>query len=305
MVHGARETRYLSSYGPYYYYGPVFYRGEAKVTDGRFELSWTNPYEITTGEWGRVRAYVWNERDEATGAIEGLNVTAPTGPKEDTDGPVIDMAFESPGVPVAPGALLRIEISDPAGINLAPILAENGLFLRLYNDDLSLLVDGPVDLIEGYTYNEGSSSAGSVSYRLPTGISTDEGANRHRVEVSASDNFSNRSTSELSFDVVEAGDLKLTDVINFPNPFADETTISFRLPRQADVSVKVYTVGGRMVRTLSSPGVSGWGHVLWDGRDEEGDKVSNGVYIYKIMAVSSASGRREEAEAIGRATVIR
>jgi hypothetical protein len=305
VVRGARETRYLPTYGPYYYYGPVFYRGEAKVADGSFEVSWTNPYEMTTGERGRVRAFVWNERDEAAGAIVGLDVTPPAGPKEDKDGPVIDLAFESPGGAVTPGAALRIEISDPAGVNLAPILAENGLFLRLFNDDLSLLVDGPVDLVEGYTYNEGSSSSGSVSYRLPTGLSTEEGANRYRVEVNASDNFSNRSTSELSFEVVEAGDLKLTNVINFPNPFSDETTISFRLPRRADVAVRVYTVGGRMVRKLSSPGVSGWGHVLWDGRDEQGDKVSNGVYIYKITAVSSATGRREEAEAIGRATVIR
>jgi hypothetical protein len=120
LVQGARETRYLSIYGPYHYPGPTLYRGEAQVVDGEFEVSWTNPYEIKTGEQGRVRAFVWSDRAEAVGALTGLEINPPEGPPDDREGPVIEMDFEHPGGGVTPGAMLLIGISDPAGINLAP-----------------------------------------------------------------------------------------------------------------------------------------------------------------------------------------
>jgi hypothetical protein len=305
LVQGTKLTKALAgAYAPYSYPGPTLYRGEAKVVDGRFVVSWINPYEIKTGGGGRVRAYVWNDKENAVGALTDLQISPPTGPPADTEGPKVEMSFGSSAGAVTPGSVLLITISDPSGINMAPILAENGLFLRLYNDDLDRLVDGPVDLAEGFTYEEGSSSSGTVTYRLPTGLSTEEGANAYRVVMSVSDNFSNRTSVEMVFDVVKDEGLKLADVINFPNPFSSSTTISFRVQKEADVVVRLYTVGGRLVRTFRCPGVNGWGHVEWDGRDEEGDKVANGVYLYKIKAVSTAGGR-EKADTVGKATVLR
>jgi flagellar hook assembly protein FlgD len=109
---------------------------------------------------------------------------------------------------------------------------------------------------------------------------------------------------EKRFDLAAVEALRLTDVINFPNPFSDATTVSFRVLKEADVVVRVYTVGGRPVRTLRSSGVSGWGHVEWDGKDEEGDEVSNGVYIYKVTAATTDGGS-ERADAVGKTAKIR
>ncbi len=72
---------------------------------------------------------------------------------------------------------------------------------------------------------------------------------------------------------------------NAPNPFNPVTTIAFALPEQADVSVKVYNMAGRVVRTLvdgsEGPGTHS---VVWDGRDEAGRSVASGVYFYRMSA---------------------
>jgi flagellar hook assembly protein FlgD len=55
---------------------------------------------------------------------------------------------------------------------------------------------------------------------------------------------------------------------------------------------------------LRAPAVSGWGQLVWDGTDTAGDPVSNGVYIYKVTA-SSTADRTEKADFIGKAVVLR
>ncbi len=308
LVEGAEVWMTLGDpeddYEPYVKGRPTFYHGRADVTGGEFNISWVNPYELRTGDGGRIRAYAWNERENALGALTNLAVTAPSGAPSDNVGPEIDLAFEGGSRVVAPGSILTVKVSDPSGINLAPLLAENSLFLRLYNDDLGEIEDGPVDLTPVFTYEKGSSSSGTATYRLPDGLSTSDRTNAHRIEVSASDNYSNMSTAKILFEVVDSSELKLTDVINHPNPFSASTTIGFRVMKEADVVVKIYTVSGRHVVTLRSPGVMGWGQVVWDGADEAGEPVANGVYLYKVSAVATED-RAEKATFVGKAVVMR
>ncbi len=72
---------------------------------------------------------------------------------------------------------------------------------------------------------------------------------------------------------------------NYPNPFNPSTTIRFALPKDAMVSLKVYDVLGREVRTLVNERVSaGYQQVVWDGRNQFGAQVASGMYIYRITA---------------------
>jgi carboxypeptidase T len=70
-----------------------------------------------------------------------------------------------------------------------------------------------------------------------------------------------------------------------PNPFGAETTLAFELPERTNVSLAVYSVDGRLVRTLlageAGPGATS---VVWDGRDERGASVGNGLYFVKLEA---------------------
>jgi PKD repeat protein len=72
---------------------------------------------------------------------------------------------------------------------------------------------------------------------------------------------------------------------NFPNPFNPETTIRFDLPVDAEVRLELFDVLGQRVRTLASGWLSAGGQrVVWDGRDEAGSAVGNGVYFYRLQA---------------------
>lgn len=312
LVEGAEVIKELNPicgteyrrFEPYIKAGPTFFRGVADVSGGIFESSWITPFELVTGEGGRIRAFAWNDERDAIGSVPGLKVSAGTGASQDKEGPVVELRFEGGDGVVTPGSPLTVEVSDPSGVNLAPLLAENALFLRLYNDDLNELVDGPIDLAPVFTYEEGSSTVGKAVYALPAGLATEAGRNSHRIEVSASDNYSNRSSASLSFEVSNEGGLELSDVINYPNPFSTSTTIGFKVRSEADVVVKVYTVSGRHIRTLREPAVSGWGQVVWDGADSAGDEVSNGVYLYKVTATAT-DGPARSVTRVGKAVVMR
>jgi len=76
----------------------------------------------------------------------------------------------------------------------------------------------------------------------------------------------------------------------FPDGNAAGTHILFQLPASADVTIEFFTVGGRLIRVLEDiAGVPGANQVYWDGRDQEGDDLANGVYLYRISAVSDPS----------------
>ena len=80
---------------------------------------------------------------------------------------------------------------------------------------------------------------------------------------------------------------------NFPNPFNPTTTIKYELSRGADVSLVVYNILGRHIRTIVS-GFSPAGlHVsTWDGRDDRGEQVATGVYFYRLTANGSSESRK-------------
>jgi FlgD Ig-like domain len=80
---------------------------------------------------------------------------------------------------------------------------------------------------------------------------------------------------------------------NVPNPFKTSTQIAFDLPRAGDVSLKVFDASGRLVKVVASGDMAAGTHTLtWDGRDERGGQVANGVYFYELRAGTNASRRR-------------
>lgn len=73
---------------------------------------------------------------------------------------------------------------------------------------------------------------------------------------------------------------------NFPNPFNPSTTIRFELKGESAVSVEVFDLTGQRLRTLTDgdPLLAGPYEVIWDGRNERGEAVASGVYLYTLSA---------------------
>jgi len=86
-----------------------------------------------------------------------------------------------------------------------------------------------------------------------------------------------------------ANEAQLLNVYNYPNPFKNDTYFSFRLTQIPDeLRIKIYSVAGRLLKefNISQAGIGNNLNsvaIHWDGRDEDGDLVANGVYFYNVI----------------------
>jgi beta-lactamase superfamily II metal-dependent hydrolase len=80
---------------------------------------------------------------------------------------------------------------------------------------------------------------------------------------------------------------------NRPNPFGSRTSIGFALPAAADVRLSIFSVGGRLVRTLADGFYpAGTSEVEWDGRTGNGAAAANGIYFYTFESGTTVQTRR-------------
>ena len=100
---------------------------------------------------------------------------------------------------------------------------------------------------------------------------------------------------------LRVGDVQPKDTIlaqNFPNPFNPETWMPYQLSKSTDVTIQIYDISGRLVRTLEL----GWkptgaymtraSAAYWDGRNDLGERVASGTYFYTLQTRDFAATRR-------------
>ena len=100
---------------------------------------------------------------------------------------------------------------------------------------------------------------------------------------------------------LRVGDVQPKDTLlaqNFPNPFNPETWIPYQLSKSTEVTLQIYDISGRLVRTLDL----GWkptgsymtqsSAAYWDGRNSVGERVASGTYFYTLQTRDFAATRR-------------
>jgi hypothetical protein len=79
---------------------------------------------------------------------------------------------------------------------------------------------------------------------------------------------------------------------NAPNPVSNSTSISFSLLNAGDVRLDIFDVSGRLVRALDSGHKSAGTHqVSWNGRDDSGSRLANGVYYYRLSTPTGVAAK--------------
>ena len=80
---------------------------------------------------------------------------------------------------------------------------------------------------------------------------------------------------------------------NHPNPFNPTTTIRYNLSKSTNVSLKVYNLAGQEVATLvNSNQPAGENSVIWDARNNSGNLVSSGVYLYRLQIDNNVQSKK-------------
>ena len=107
----------------------------------------------------------------------------------------------------------------------------------------------------------------------------------HRFDFISYDNNGNYADTTIYYLTVNP-DLKIIDLKNYPNPMKSETNfvinLSGNLPPSSS-KIKIFTVAGRLIKTIETPLNIGYNQIFWDGRDADGDYIANGVYFYKLI----------------------
>ena len=126
----------------------------------------------------------------------------------------------------------------------------------------------------------------------------------HQLSVRGMDCMGNVSeVKSVRFKIAADFDLKVLG--NYPNPFRDQTVFAYELTAQAeDISLKIFTVSGRLVRRFEAldflddpdPLEPGYHELTWDGTDGNGEDVANGVYYFKF----TVKDNRKNIEKIGK-----
>ncbi|MBI9037679.1 MAG: T9SS type A sorting domain-containing protein [Bacteroidales bacterium] len=89
--------------------------------------------------------------------------------------------------------------------------------------------------------------------------------------------------------IQENEETQVYDLTNFPNPFSNETFISFSLKESCDVELYVFDINGRKIKNLFSGKLNAGNHnILWDGKTDKNKTVKPGIYFYSLVLANSA-----------------
>jgi flagellar hook assembly protein FlgD len=107
----------------------------------------------------------------------------------------------------------------------------------------------------------------------------------------ASGNASGAQDYQVNFEVINRS--TITQVMNYPNPFTTSTRFVFTLTGSQIPDffrIQIYTISGKVVRTIDLPELGpvrigrNISEFVWDGTDNFGDRLANGVYLYQVIA---------------------
>ncbi|WP_396156638.1 type IX secretion system sortase PorU [Flavobacterium sp.] len=277
--------------------GETIFRGNAGIVNGNFEFGFYVPRDIRIPV-GNGRISFYSKRNQIlldkTGyntdiKVGGINTSAVA----DTTGPTVklymnDETFVNGGITNESPFFLAL-LEDEHGINTASGIGH----------DIIGILDGdetkPFIMNDYYETELNDYTRGRVYFpfrNLAVGL--------HTISFRAWDVYNNPITAEIQFVVVGDESITLSKVLNYPNPFVSYTEFWFSHNRPfepLEVQVQVMTITGKIVwtknQTVSTDGFLSR-EITWDGKDDFGDRIGKGVYVYKLTVKSTLSNKKAE-----------
>jgi len=277
--------------------GEVLFRGRSSIENGDFNVNFIVPRDVVM-EVGNGKMSFYSKSNSNLMDQNGSNLDVLIGginedADEDNMGPEIELfmndeAFISGGITNENPHLL-VKLFDENGINTSSGIGHD--IVAVLDDDVA----NSFRLNDYYEANLDDYQNGTINYPL-----RDISPGLHTLSLKAWDVYNNSSTSEIQF-VVHDQDLELviSNVLNYPNPFINYTEFWFNHNSSSDlsVSIQIFTISGKLVKTINgyvntSNSSSLSRDLSWNARDDFGDKVAKGVYIYRLTVRSDQIGKQ-------------
>lgn len=274
----------------------IIYKGIATLKNGLFSLNCIIPkdinYKVGTG---RISLFASNGNETGAGYNQTILVGGINGsPILDENGPTIniflnDTKFVSGGISNSNPKLI-IQLTDSSGINTTG----TGI-----GHDLTATITGAsnnsIILNDYYKSDKDSYKSGRAEIQL-SNLNTGQ----NKIKVKAWDTYNNSSENEISFIVASDSKLKISHLLNYPNPFTEKTSFYFEHNQPfttMDELIQIYSASGKLVKTIKHQDLTNNGYRIgpidWDGKDDFGSKIGRGVYFYRIR-VTTSNGKSTE-----------
>lgn len=281
----------------------IIYRGKSVVTNGDFSFSFLVPKDISYNFGkGKISYYAHNGVQDANGYYDKVLVGgSDANAVSDYKGPEIklylnDEKFVSGGTTNETPKIYAL-VSDSSGINTVG----NGI-----GHDLVAVIDAksgnPIVLNDYYVANLNTYQSGKIRYAF-----NELAEGNHQLSLKVWDVQNNSSLAYTDFVVAREANLALSHILNYPNPFTTKTKFFIEHNQcctSLKVLIQVYTISGKIVKsinqTINNQGFRFDG-IEWDGKDDFGDKLARGVYIYRV---SVTDGNNKKAEKIEKLVIL-
>jgi len=276
----------------------ILYHGKTQVINGDFSFTFIVPKDISFAIGpGKISYYATNGFTDASGFSNQIKVGGSAqNPIIDNEGPQLSMYLNDKnfvgGGTTNEKPVLYASLIDSSGINTVGSSIGHDITIILNQNSSK-----PIVLNDYYEADLNSYQSGKIRYpfaNLPEG--------NHRITFKAWDIQNNSGTTSLDFVVAHSEDLALKHVLNYPNPFTNSTKFFLEHNQACNpikITIQIYTISGKIVKTIQKTvtceGFRPEG-IDWDGKDEFGDKLGRGVYIYKLAIINSENQKAEKTE---------
>jgi hypothetical protein len=281
---------------PYKVLDNKIFDGSATVTNGQFQLTIVVPKNIdySVGN-GLISTYAHMENGAMVDAIGADGTPLIGGISTNT---VVDNTPPQIKLYMNDESFVSGGYTNEKPVFIAKLFDENGISsvgevgraikAVINNDSKSEVV-----LNSYYKADRDTYKSGTVRYQfsnVPEGQKT--------IQLTAWDTDTNSATATLDFNVLRYSNMSIKNILNYPNPFTTNTVFHFDHNRPGDdldVMVQVFTVTGKLVKTMTTHEYNAKIHfsdIRWDGRDEFGDELGRGVYVYKVSVRALSDGAK-------------
>ncbi len=261
----------------------VIFKGAATVKNGIFSFSFTIPKDIDYNfNKGKISYYATDSVRDASGSFEGFIIGGTTPSVSAADlSPKVEVFINNDkwisGGTTSANPVLYIKLSDDKGFNVSGTSIGHDLTATL-NDS-----HNPFILNNFYEAVKDDPTKGIVKYPL-----SNLASGKYSIRVKAWDIANNAGEGTTDFIVAESGSDGIKKLLSYPNPFSDLTRFRFEHNINAQalvVKFEIFNTVGQLVKTIKQDVFTDGSFVdgiTWNGSDDAGNKLSSGVYIYRV-----------------------
>jgi len=285
---------------PFSLYSNILFKGENSIQNGNFNINFVVPKDINYNfGFGKINFYADNTQTDGWGSYRDLMIGGTnTNAMVDVQGPELEIAiddysFVNGGITSNFPTLLA-RLNDEHGINTSG----NGIG----RDIVAIIDKGTINekrfvLNSFYKAALNSYQSGEVAFKLE-GVAV----GKHTYTLKAWDVYNNSNETTIEFYVKPSDEVQISNLLNYPNPFSTRTIFHFdhnQVGGNLDLVVNIYTISGQIIKRIYHRIYNANAHVSeveWDGKDDYGDKLSKGVYVYTLSLTTEQGKKTQKTE---------